>query len=75
MISQLICGRKVIGWMTDILYVPKLASNLFSVHSAALKGNVVSFGHKNCWIRNQKRKLIGTGSPFGKLYKLNCEVL
>ena len=67
MISQLIHGRKVTGWMTDVLYVPKLASNLFSVRSAALKGNVVSFG--------QKRKLIGTGSPLGKLYKLNCEVL
>ena len=47
MISQLICGRKVIGWMTDLLYMPKLVSNLFSVHCAALKGNVVSFGHKN----------------------------
>ena len=58
-----------------MLYVPKLTSNLFSVHSAALKGNVVSFGHKNCWIRNQKRELIGTGSPLGKLYKLNCKVL
>lgn len=75
MISQLIRGRKVTGWMTDVLYVPKLASNLFSICSAALKGNVVSFGHKNCWIRNQKRKLIGIGSPLGKLYKLNCEVL
>ena len=61
--------------MTDVLYVPKLTSNLFSVHSAALKGNVVSFGHKNCWIRNRKRELIGTGSPLGKLYKLNCKVL
>ena len=75
MISQLIPGRKVTGWMTEVLYVPKLTSNLFSVHFAAQKGNVVSFGHENCWIRNRKRKLIGTGSSLGKLYKLNCAVL
>ena len=35
----------------------------------------MSFGHENCWIRNQKGTLIGTGSSLGKLYKLNCEVL
>ena len=73
-VSQLVLGRKTTGWMTDVLYVPKLTSNLFSVHAAALKGNVTSFGHKYCWIQNQKRKLIGSGSPLGKLYKLNCEV-
>lgn len=39
-ISGLVRGRTVTGWMTDVLYVPKLAGNLFSVHSAALNGNV-----------------------------------
>ena len=43
-----------------------------SVLTVTLKGNVISFGHKYCW---KKRKLIGTGSPMGKLYILNCEVL
>ena len=71
-LSQLVRGRKITGWMTDVFYVPQLTSNLFSVHAAALKGNVISFGHKYCWIRNKRRKLIGTGSPLGKLYKLNC---
>ena len=74
-VSQLYHNKKVAGWMTDVLYVPKLTSNLFSVNAATLKGNVISFGHKYCWIRNKKRKLIGTGSPMGKLYMLNCEVL
>ena len=74
-VSHLIHRKKIDGWMTDIFYVPKLASNLFSVHAAALKGNVTSFGHKYCWIRNKKKKLISTGSPCGKLYKLNCDVL
>ena len=73
-ISQVQHGKKVVGWMTDVLYVPKLTNNLFSVHAAASKGNVISFSHEFCWIRNKKRKLIGTGSPMGKLYKLNCVV-
>lgn len=55
--------------------MPKLTSNLFSVHAAALKGNMISFGHKHCWIRNKKGKLVGTSSPSGKLYELNCEVM
>ena len=54
-------------------YVPKLTNNLFSVNAAAQKGNVVCFGHKYCWIR-KGRKLVRTGLPIGKLYKLNCDV-
>ena len=60
--------------MTDVLYVPKLTNNLFSVHAATSKGNTVSFKHKYCCIRNKNRKVIGTGSSLGKLYKLDCEV-
>ena len=75
MILQLICGRKTTGWMTDLLFVQKLASNLFTVHAAALRGSLVSFGHRNCWIWNKKKKLVGIGSPLGKLVKLNCEIL
>ena len=71
-VSHLYHNKKIAGWMTDVLYVPKLTSNLFSVNAATLKGNVISFGHKYCWIRNKKKKLIGTSSPS---YILNCEVL
>ena len=60
--------------MTDVLYIPKLTNNLFSVHAATFKGNTISFKHKDCGIRNKNRKVIGTGSSLGKLYKLDCEV-
>ena len=70
-ITQLHNGERVVCWMTDVLYVPKLTNNLFSV---AAKGNTVSFRHKHCCIRNKNRKVIGTGSSLGKLYKLDCEV-
>ena len=35
-ITQVQNGKQVIDWMTDVLYVPKLANNLFSVHTVAL---------------------------------------
>ena len=57
-----------------MLYVPKLTNNLFSVHAATSKGNTISFKHKDCCIWNKNRKVIGTGSSLGKLYKLDCEV-
>ena len=57
--------------MTDVLYVPKLTSNLFSVHTAVLKGNMILFGHRYFWIQKKKGKLVGTGSPSGKLHKLS----
>ena len=57
-----------------VLYVPKLTTNLFSVHAATAKGNTVSFKHESCHSQNKKGKVIGNGSPLGKLYKLDCVV-
>ena len=57
----------------NVLYVPKLACNLFSVRAATGKGNVVQFGHSRCWIRDDNGKLRGIGSLVDKLYQLNCE--
>ena len=73
-ITQLHNGDRVICWMTNVLYVPKLTNNLFSINTATTKGNTVSFRHNDCYIRNKNRKVIGTGSSLGKLYKLDCEV-
>jgi len=57
----------------QVLYVPDLACNLFSVGVAASKGNDVKFGCTRCWIRDSKGSLYGTGSLIDKLYKLDCE--
>ena len=73
-ITQLHNGRTVVCWMTDVLYVPKFTNNLFSVHAATTKGNAVSFTYKSCCIQSKYRKVIGTGSSLGKLYRLDCEV-
>jgi len=66
--------RKIVAWMTDVLYVPELTSNPFSVHAATSKSNTVLFGHTDCCIKNKLGKVIATGSPSGKLYLLDCEL-
>lgn len=55
--------------MYDVLHVPKLSCNLFSVKAAAKRGTV-KFGH-----RGPKGTLQVMGSLAGKLYHLKCEVL
>ena len=60
--------------MYDVLHVPKLASNLFSVRAAAKRGNTVKFGRSKCWIRGRNGTLDGMGSLVGKLYHLECEL-
>ena len=46
----------------DVLYVPKLTCNLFSVRAAVAKGNAVEFGPDNCCIWDENGKLRGKGS-------------
>ena len=52
----------------DVLYVPKLTCNLFSVRAAVSKGNAVEFGPQKCCIRDGNGKLRGMGSLVDKLY-------
>ena len=63
--------------MYDVLHVPKLACNLFSVKAAAnyKRGNTVKFGQMKCRIRGRNGELDGMASLVGKLYHLDCEVV
>ena len=74
LVTELHRGKKIPGCMKEVLYVPKLAGNLFSVRAATQHHKVISFGHKYCWIRDKKNRQVGRGSTVGKLYKLDCEV-
>ena len=60
--------------MYDVLYVSKLACNLFSVRAATRRGNQIKFGQERCWIRDSSRQLHGMGTLVEKLYQLDCEV-
>ena len=59
--------------MKNVLYVPKLTSNLFSVRAAVLNGNSIRFGVAKCWIKNNNGNLIGMGILGNKLYIIDCE--
>ena len=58
----------------QVLHVPELACNLFSVRAAAAKGNQVKFSHSQCWIMDRNGKLCGIGLMENKLYSLNCDL-
>ena len=57
----------------DVLYVPKLSCNLFSIRAAASKGSIVKFGQSRCWIQNRNGDLCGMRSLVGKLYQVDCK--
>ena len=60
--------------MFNVLYVPNLAANLFSVGAAAEKEKILQFGHSRCWIRDKSRKLCGAGTRSEDgLYHLDCK--
>ena len=60
--------------MTKVLYVPKLAANLFSARATAMKGKVVQFGHTLCWIKDSQGKLVARSRLVGNMYRLDCRV-
>ena len=53
-----------------VLYVPKLACNLFSVRAAVANGK---FAGTKCYIRDGNGGLLGIGSISNKMYQLHCE--
>ena len=62
--------------MHDVLFVPKLASNLFSVGAAVGNGNMMQFRDDRCYIRSQSGSLHGIGlRKKDGLYQLNCKTI
>ena len=59
--------------MTGVLYVPKLACNLFSVRSVTQKGMIVQFGYNRCLIKNSSGKVLATGDLTDRMYQMNFE--
>lgn len=60
--------------MYDVLHVPKLSMNLFSVGAAAKKGNNVQFKKSCCYIRGKDGALHGMGTQrTDGLYQLDIK--
>ena len=58
--------------MHNVLFVPNLTCNLFSVRAAVAMGNSIKFGKYKCWIRNSHGALCGMDTLSNKLYQLDC---
>ena len=48
--------------MCDVLHVPDLAVNLFSVRAVTARGYVVQFGSRRCWIKGKDRRVRAGGT-------------
>ena len=59
----------------NVLYVPELTCNLFSVRAAVAKGNAVECGPNHCCIWDENGKFRGMGSLADKPYQLDCQVV
>ena len=60
--------------LVDVLYVPALGKNLFSVSAVTKGGNTVLFDKEKCSILNSSGVEIGSGKLQGKLFSLDANV-
>ena len=75
-IETFVNGKWLAGTLHDVLYIPNMKRNLFSVKFVAKKGIDFSIS-KNCkectFLQNQK--VIARGSDMGNLYKIDIRVV
>lgn len=64
----------VVSFLTEVLHVPQLTCNLFSVRAATSRGYIIQIGHSLCWLKNSNGKVIGRGRLVGQMYRLECQV-
>ena len=57
--------------LVDVLYVPDLAKNLFSVSAAAKRGYTIELQQSGCVILDKSRKISGSGKLQNNLYVLD----
>ncbi len=58
------CSDHKPGRLYNVLHVPDLATNLFSVWAMTARGNTVKFGKEKCWIKNAHGRLTALGMLF-----------
>lgn len=57
--------------VNDVLHVPNLNANLFSVKAATQRGFVIQFGHTRCWLKDKYGIVHAMGTSQNKLYYLD----
>lgn len=59
--------------ITDVMYTPKLAANLLSVHKIVCKGNTVIFNQDGCTIYDSNKQVVLNCKPTNGMYKISAE--
>ena len=59
--------------LSEILYVPDLAKNLFSVSAVSKRGLTIIFKEDKCHILNDHDGIMGSGKKDGKLFILDSK--
>ena len=59
--------------LVDVLYVPDLAKNLFSISAAAKRGYAIELQQSGCVILDKFRKISGSGKLQNSLYVLDVD--
>ena len=59
------------NYLKEVLYVPDLQGNLFSVNKTIELGNKVTFDTRGCVIKDQTGKMIGIAPKAKNLYRLD----
>lgn len=75
-IETYVDGKCILGTMYDVLFVPKLSQNLFSIITVTRKGidhAITEYGKKCVFSRDGI--VIATGSIWGDLFKVNLRVV
>lgn len=57
----------------NVLHIPELNGNLFSVKAVTQRGYIVQFGHSRCWVKNSRRMVCALGTMVNKLYHLDIQ--
>ena len=57
--------------MHDVIYVPTLSYNLFSVAKASQKGKIVKFTKSACYMLDKRHKIVANATKIGSLYQFN----
>ena len=68
-------GKYIQAELSEVLYVPSLAKNLFSVRAVVDKNLTVIFKDEKCTILNSNGDVMGTGKKDGKLFILDCNMV
>ena len=59
--------------LTNVLLVPKLNNNFFSVSAATAQGNSLIFERSCCWVYDRKKELVAKGESKNKMFILRAD--